>query len=158
MTDTFSSYALWLGLAGLVVAFLTYRGVVRQSPGSQIMQDLADQIHIGAMAFLRREYLVLVPFLLIVATFLWMAPGLGWETAVGRVIKGESAFVTMGDWANGAFKLAGMIHGKDYEAIAVPGTKNLYGFSIDAFSRSNALSAAATANHRHALARGSSAG
>ena len=88
MTDTFSSYALWVGLAGLVVAFLTYRGVVRQSPGSQIMQDLADQIHIGAMAFLRREYLVLVPFLLIVAAFLWIAPGLGWQTAVAYIAGG----------------------------------------------------------------------
>ncbi len=65
--------------------------------------------------------------------------GLGWETAVRRVIKGESAFVTMGDWANGAFKLEGMVYGKDYEAIAVPGTKNLYGFSLDAFPRANAL-------------------
>jgi K(+)-stimulated pyrophosphate-energized sodium pump len=88
MTDTLSSFALWVGLAGLVVAFLTYRGIVRQSPGSQVMQDLSDQIHIGAMAFLRREYLVLVPFLLIVATFLWIAPGLGWETAVAYIAGG----------------------------------------------------------------------
>jgi K(+)-stimulated pyrophosphate-energized sodium pump len=88
MTDTLSSYALWVGLAGLVVAFLTYRGIVRHSPGSPIMQDLADQIHVGAMAFLRREYLVLVPFLLVVAVFLALAPGLGWQTSVAYLAGG----------------------------------------------------------------------
>ncbi len=86
--STLSSYALWVGLVGLVVAFLTYRGVVRQSPGSQVMQDLAEQIHIGAMAFLRREYLVLVPFLFVVAVFLALAPGLGWQTSVAYLAGG----------------------------------------------------------------------
>ncbi len=86
--STLSSYALWVGLAGLVVAFLTYRGIVRQSPGSQVMQDLAEQIHIGAMAFLRREYLVLVPFLFVVAVFLALAPGLGWQTSVAYLAGG----------------------------------------------------------------------
>jgi K(+)-stimulated pyrophosphate-energized sodium pump len=94
MTDTLSSYALWVGLAGLVVAFLTYRGIVRQSPGSQVMQDLADQIHIGAMAFLRREYLVLVPFLLVVAAFLAFAPGLGWRTSVAYLAGGVCSILS----------------------------------------------------------------
>ena len=81
-----ASYALWFGLLGVLVAFFIYRGVVRQSPGSSAMQFLADQIHVGAMAFLRREYTVLLPFLLVVAALLALA--LGWETAVAYIIGG----------------------------------------------------------------------
>jgi K(+)-stimulated pyrophosphate-energized sodium pump len=84
--DGAASYALWLGLLGLLVAFVVYRGVARQSPGSTAMQFLAEQIHVGAMAFLRREYLVLLPFLLVVAVLLSLA--LGWETGVAYVVGG----------------------------------------------------------------------
>ncbi len=84
--DGLASYALWLGLAGVIFAFLVYRAVAVQSPGSSAMQALADQIHIGAMAFLRREYLVLVPFLAIVALLLSWA--INWQTGVAYVIGG----------------------------------------------------------------------
>jgi glucose/mannose transport system substrate-binding protein len=58
---------------------------------------------------------------------------LPWETAIQRVVKGESAFCFMGDWANGEFHIAGKKYGKDYGAIPVPGTKGIYGFGMDAF-------------------------
>jgi K(+)-stimulated pyrophosphate-energized sodium pump len=70
MLENVTNYALGIGVAGLIVCFLTYRAVVSQSPGSQVMQDLGEQIHLGAMAFLKREYMVLLPFLLIVAGLL----------------------------------------------------------------------------------------
>ena len=70
MLENLTTYALLIGVAGLVACFLTYLGVVRQPAGSQTMQDLAEQIHLGAMAFLKREYTVLLPFLLIVAGLL----------------------------------------------------------------------------------------
>ena len=59
--------ALPIGIVGLIAAFLQYRGVMAQSPGSALMQDLAEEIHKGAMAFLKREYLVVLPFLAAVA-------------------------------------------------------------------------------------------
>jgi len=58
---------------------------------------------------------------------------LDWAVALGRVAKGESAFYGMGDWANGDFRAAGLVYGKDYGAIVVPGTKGLYGVTIDSF-------------------------
>ncbi len=70
MLENLTTYALLIGVTGLVACFLTYLGVVRQPAGSQTMQDLAEQIHLGAMAFLKREYTVLLPFLLIVAGLL----------------------------------------------------------------------------------------
>ena len=39
------------------------------------MIDLAEQIHDGAMAFLRREYTVLAVFVVVVAILLWLAVG-----------------------------------------------------------------------------------
>ncbi|MHB1222888.1 MAG: sodium/proton-translocating pyrophosphatase, partial [Gemmatimonadaceae bacterium] len=84
--DGAAPYALWIGLVGVIFAFIIYRNVVRQPAGSSAMQFIADQIHVGAMAFLRREYLVLLPFLLVVAILLSLA--LGWETGVSYIVGG----------------------------------------------------------------------
>jgi len=65
-----------LGLIGLVFALLIYFYIARQSPGNEVMQDIAEQIELGAMAFLRREYTVLSGFVIVVAGLLWAAIGL----------------------------------------------------------------------------------
>jgi glucose/mannose transport system substrate-binding protein len=62
-----------------------------------------------------------------------------WDGAVKRVVKGQSAFFLMGDWANGEFQLAGLKYGKEYGAIPVPGTKGLFSLTIDAFVRPNRI-------------------
>jgi len=67
------------GVVGLFVAFAIYFSLKRQPTGSELMQSIAAQIQIGAMAFLRREYTVLAFFVVIVALLLgWF---LGWPTA-----------------------------------------------------------------------------
>ena len=86
MHENLTTYALVIGIVGLIACFLTYRGIVRQSPGSQTMQDLAEQIRLGAMAFLKREYSVLLPFLLVVAALLGWAVGV--PTAIAYIIGG----------------------------------------------------------------------
>ena len=86
MLDNLALYAVGIGVLGLVVALVTYVGVTRLPAGSAIMQTLAHRIHQGAMAFLRREYLVLLPFLLIVAGLLAWA--IGTETAIAYVLGG----------------------------------------------------------------------
>ena len=63
------------GALGLIAALMVYRYVVRQPQGNDIMSDLADQIHDGAMAFLRREYTVLAAFVAVVAVLLFLAIG-----------------------------------------------------------------------------------
>jgi K(+)-stimulated pyrophosphate-energized sodium pump len=68
------------GVVGLLVAWLTYAYVVRQPAGSDLMQELTGMVHTGAMAFLRREYMALLPFLAVIAALLaWL---IGWPTAV----------------------------------------------------------------------------
>ena len=59
--------------------------------------------------------------------------GLDWLGALRRVAAGESAFYWMGDWANGDFRAAGLVYGRDYGVIVAPGTNGLYGTAIDAF-------------------------
>ena len=66
----FPVYAMAGGIAGLLIATSIYVYLRRQPQGTAAMQDLAGLIQDGAMAFLRREYAVLTPFLLLVA-----APG-----------------------------------------------------------------------------------
>ena len=69
-------FSLWLGVIGLMFSFGLYTYVKGQPVGTERMAELADAIHGGAMAFLRREYMVLVPFVAIVAALLaWLVGG-----------------------------------------------------------------------------------
>ena len=78
-----------VGLFGLLVAFVIYFYLKKQSPGNAVMQEIAELIEQGAMAFLRREYTVLLPFLLVVAALLWFALGdSGPATAIAYVFGG----------------------------------------------------------------------
>ncbi len=67
-----TSYAPWLAIVGLIVAYLIYGYVKKQPNGSETMQKLEDMIHKGAMAFLRKEYTVLAFFIVIVFILLWV--------------------------------------------------------------------------------------
>jgi K(+)-stimulated pyrophosphate-energized sodium pump len=86
MLENLPLMALGAGVVGLIATFATFFAVRRQSPGSQVMQDLAGEIHVGAMAFLRAEYVVLVPFLLVVAGLLGAAIGV--KTAIAYIVGG----------------------------------------------------------------------
>ena len=70
-----ADWAWLLGLLGLAIAGVIYGYVKRQPAGSETMVDLGEQIHDGAMAFLRREYTVLSVFVAIVAVLLSLAIG-----------------------------------------------------------------------------------
>ena len=86
MFDNLPLLSFGAGVIGLIVTFLIFAGIRRQAAGSQVMQDLAGEIHIGAMAFLRAEYVVLIPFLLIVAALLGYA--IGTKTAIAYAFGG----------------------------------------------------------------------
>ena len=58
------------GIIGLGLAGLIYRYVKNQSTGTKAMEDLSEQIHDGAMAFLRREYTMLTGFVVVIALML----------------------------------------------------------------------------------------
>jgi len=70
-----TGFAWLLGLMGLGVAGGIYGYVKKQDPGNDTMVDIGEQIHDGAMAFLRREYTVLAGFVAVVAVLLGFAIG-----------------------------------------------------------------------------------
>ena len=86
MTETLPLYALAVGFAGLVATMVSFFAVKNRPAGSGVMQELAEQISLGAMAFLKREYVVLLPFLLVVAGLLGMAVGV--KTGIAYVLGG----------------------------------------------------------------------
>lgn len=67
----FTEYAPWFGVGGMVVAFLIYLYISKQDAGNDKMRELAGLIHDGAMVFLKREYTILLGFILVVTIFLY---------------------------------------------------------------------------------------
>ncbi len=58
---------LALGIAGLLAAFVLYRIILRYPAGHGRVAEIAREIQRGAMAFIRREYLVMYLFIAVVA-------------------------------------------------------------------------------------------
>lgn len=70
-----------LGFAGLVVAFIIYHIMLRHDPGDGVVKKIGDQIHLGAMVFMHREYKMLVMFSLVLLVAIFVSP-LGLNTAI----------------------------------------------------------------------------
>ncbi|NNF14016.1 MAG: sodium-translocating pyrophosphatase [Gemmatimonadetes bacterium] len=86
-----TGFAWLLGLIGLGIAGGIYGYVKRQDPGNETMVDLGEQIHDGAMAFLRTEYTVLAGFVAVVAILLALA--IGTTSAVAYVFGALSSVI-----------------------------------------------------------------
>ena len=72
-----------LGLAGLITAFIVYFLVKRYPAGEEKVRYIADQIHRGAMTFMRREYSLLAIFALtLLVLIILFEEHLGWRTGV----------------------------------------------------------------------------
>ncbi len=76
-------YAPFLGILSLIIAWLIYGYVKKQPNGNQLMQELESAIHTGAMAFLKKEYSVLIFFIAVV--FILLGVGIDWRTAIAFV-------------------------------------------------------------------------
>ena len=59
------------GLAGLVVAFLILASILKRSGGEGKVKEIADQIHKGAMVFMRREFVLISLFAIIIGGLLF---------------------------------------------------------------------------------------
>jgi len=63
-------FAPLLGIVGLVMAGLLYLYIIKQPVGTELMKEIADMIHEGAMTFLKREYKIVAIIVLIVGILL----------------------------------------------------------------------------------------
>ncbi len=59
-----------LGVAGLAIAFITYRRLVAESGGEGRVAEIAGEIHSGAMVFMRRELALIAGFAVVVGGLL----------------------------------------------------------------------------------------
>ncbi|MEM9079193.1 MAG: sodium-translocating pyrophosphatase [Verrucomicrobiota bacterium] len=55
-----------MGLIGLILAFLLYRIITKRPAGEGKLADLAKRIHRGAMVFMKREFLLIAAFAIII--------------------------------------------------------------------------------------------
>ncbi len=62
-------------VVGMIVALGIYFWLKKQPAGNERMQELAAEIHKGAMVFLKREYTILLAFIVIVFVLLYVGPG-----------------------------------------------------------------------------------
>ena len=59
-----------IGLIGLAFALILYTFIKSKPGGTDLMKEISDVIHNGAMVFLKREYSILVLFIIVVFALL----------------------------------------------------------------------------------------
>lgn len=86
-----TSFAPLLSLGGLVLAFVIYRYIKKQPDGNEKMREIAAMIHDGAMVYLRRQYSILVIFIVVVSGLL--AVFIGKYTAIAYIAGGAASML-----------------------------------------------------------------
>jgi len=71
------------GLA-IIYGILLISSILKKSPGSDKMQEIAKAIQDGASAYLNRQYRTITIIAVVIAVLLWL--GLGWKTSIGFLI------------------------------------------------------------------------
>ncbi len=89
--------AIIAGIIALAYAlFLSWR-VKRQGKGSEKMQEISSAVRSGSMAYLKKQYVMIVIFAIIIAVVLWLA--IDWQTAVtflvGAFLSALSGYIGM---------------------------------------------------------------
>ena len=98
--------ALAAGVLALVFAGFTAMRVLKAEPGNELMRSIGDAIRTGAGAFLRREYMSLLPFVVVVTVVLGVldytifdhdipAPATAISYLVGAICSGTAGFIGM---------------------------------------------------------------
>ena len=64
--ETWTTASPFVGLGGLLCSLLLYFYIRKAPAGNEEMVEIAEAIHEGAMAFLKREYTILAGFIVIV--------------------------------------------------------------------------------------------
>ncbi|MFM1546783.1 MAG: sodium-translocating pyrophosphatase [Candidatus Pseudothioglobus sp.] len=86
-----------LGVLGLLIVVIIYQWIKKQPGGSGAVEKIGEQIHLGAIVFMKREYQMLGMFALVLLVLLYFF--LGWESAlcfaVGAVASATAGYIGM---------------------------------------------------------------
>ncbi len=86
-----------MGIIGLVAAAYIYKMVKKYPEGEGKVVEIGNQIHLGAMVFMKREYQMLTIFALVLVVLLYIF--LGWGTAfsflLGALASGSAGYIGM---------------------------------------------------------------
>jgi K(+)-stimulated pyrophosphate-energized sodium pump len=74
-----------LGAAGLVIAFILYGMVKKWPAGEGKVAEIGEEIHLGAMVFIRREYSMLAVFCAVIVALIALSD-LGINTAIAFIV------------------------------------------------------------------------
>ena len=80
-----------VGVIGLLCAFILYVVVKKYPEGDAAIKKIGDQIHLGAMVFMKREYKMLFVFLVVLVAIAWAA--LGKDTGIAVIVGAVSSSV-----------------------------------------------------------------
>ena len=85
------------GIIALIFAVFLSLKVIREKPGNELMKEISNMIEQGAMAFLKREYSVLVFFIIIVSLILgWVrSPITSLSFVMGAICSGLAGLTGM---------------------------------------------------------------
>ena len=85
------------GLGGLITAYLLYKFVLKFPAGEGKIVEISDQIHLGAMAFIRKEYSILLIFALILIAGIYYGLGIASTISfiIGAVCSSATGFIGM---------------------------------------------------------------
>ena len=73
-----------LGLLGMVMAFAIYLLVMKYPDGEDKVKRIGDQIHNGALAFMKTEYKYLAAFMFVLVGLVYF--GLGIHSAIAVIV------------------------------------------------------------------------
>ena len=86
-----------LGVLGLLIVFFIYQWIKKQPGGSGSVQKIGEQIHIGSIVFMKREYKMLSMFalVLLVLLYIFLGPASALCFLVGAVASATAGYIGM---------------------------------------------------------------
>ena len=81
-----------LGFSGLLAAYLLYAQVKKYPAGEKNLTEISDEIHLGAMAFMKKEYSILFVFSLVLVFGIYI--GLGLNSTIAFIVGALSSSIT----------------------------------------------------------------
>ncbi|MEM7177377.1 MAG: sodium-translocating pyrophosphatase [Pseudomonadota bacterium] len=86
-----------LGLVGIGFAYFLYTMVMKYPEGEAAIKDIGDQIHLGAMVFMKREYTLLAMFLAaqVILTFIFLDASVAIAVIVGALSSSVAGWLGM---------------------------------------------------------------